>query len=65
MLDLYKGSIGLYQLMHEFPYKEALRFRDIRVKRLKAQREEMEAERKKEAAAQAAQNRPKIYVPGQ
>ena len=64
MLELYKGQIMLEKIMHELPYKEAIRLRDVRVKRLESERAKLEEEREAEAARQkAAERASKIIVP--
>lgn len=62
MLELYKGQISLNEIKYEMPYKEALLLREVRVERLKNEREQLEKERQAEAARQKAeQNR--IIIP--
>jgi len=64
MLELFKGQMTLEEIQYGLSYKEALRFRDTRIKRLKKEKEEMELERQAEAerhAREAARN--KIILP--
>lgn len=64
MMELYKGEDILDKVMHEMSYKEALLLRDIRIERLKKEREELEAQRKKDAAEQGRIDaRNKIVMP--
>lgn len=63
MLELFKGQLELDKIMHEMPYKEALLLRDVRLERLKKEREDIEKEREAEVKKQQAeQARNKIYV---
>lgn len=53
MLELFKGQVSFEEIKHTMPYKEALMLRDVRVERLKKEREEIEKERQAEAAKQS------------
>jgi hypothetical protein len=48
MLELYKGQLTFDEIKHDMPYKEALMLREVRIERLKAEREQIESERKAE-----------------
>lgn len=64
MLELFKGQLTLEEIQYKMPYKEALLLRDVRIERLKAEREEMEKERQAEADRQAREAaRNKIMLP--
>lgn len=52
MVELYKGSTSLDYIMNDLTYKEALLLRKVRVDRLKKERDDMEAERKRQEAQQ-------------
>lgn len=56
MLELYKGQLDLDKIKYEMPYKEALLMREVRVDRLKSEREELEKERELENSRQAREN---------
>lgn len=64
MLELFKGQLSFEEIKHTLTYKEAILLREVRVERLKKEREQIEAERAKEASRQqreAARN--KIVLP--
>jgi hypothetical protein len=64
MLELFKGQLSFDDIKYNMPYKEALLLRDVRVERLKKEREDLDRERQAEAARQqreAARN--KIILP--
>jgi hypothetical protein len=56
MLELFKGQLDFDDIKYNMPYKEALLLRDVRVERLKKEREELEKERKAEATRQASES---------
>jgi hypothetical protein len=64
MLELFKGQLTLDEVKYSMPYKEALLLRDVRIERLKAEREELEKDRQAEANRQAREaSRNKIILP--
>lgn len=63
MLELYKGQLDVDSIMHNKPYKEVLLLRDVRIERLKREKDELEKERAEEAKKQAAEAaRNKIHI---
>jgi hypothetical protein len=64
MLELFKGQMTLEEIQYKLPYKEALLLRDVRIERLKAERDELDRERQAEANRQAREAaRGKILAP--
>jgi hypothetical protein len=64
MLELFKGQLDFDHIKYKMPYKEALLLRDVRIERLKKEREDLEKERAAEAKRQQSEaNRNKIIVP--
>jgi hypothetical protein len=64
MLELFKGQLDFDDIKYNMPYKEALLLRDVRVERLKKEREELERERQAEASKQSREAaRSKIHLP--
>jgi hypothetical protein len=64
MLELFKGQLDFDDIKYNMPYKEALLLRDVRIERLKKEREELDKERQAEASRhsrEAARN--KIILP--
>lgn len=46
MLELFKGQVSEEYLFHSLTYKEAILLREVRLERLKREKEELEKERK-------------------
>jgi hypothetical protein len=64
MLELFKGQMTLEEIQYKLPYKEALLLRDVRIERLKSERDELDKERQAEANRQAREAaRNKIMAP--
>jgi hypothetical protein len=64
MLELFKGQLEFDKIKYDMSYKEALLLRDVRVERLKNEREEIERERQSEAKKQQNEaSRNKLYIP--
>jgi hypothetical protein len=63
MLELFKGQLDLDKIKYDLPYKEALLLREVRMDRLKKEKEDLEKERKEDADRQKAEaNRNRIHV---
>ena len=64
MLELFKGQLSLDDLKYKLTYKESVSLRNVRVERLKKEKEELEKEREVEnLRIQREQARNKILSP--